>query len=287
MVLNSWWRTEPAATSAQLADAAQGLVAAGRSQPALGQVANTFRVAVPSYQVKLDNEKAQTLGIPRTDVYDALQTFLGGLYVNDFNRFGRTWRVIMQAEPEYRRNPDAVNRFYVRTSNGDMVPLSTLVTMNPTSGPDVIYRFNRYRAAELIGQTAPGFSSGQSAAAMEEVASKNLPAGFGYEWTGTVFQQKLSEGKEGFIFGFAAVLVFLFLAAQYESWSIPFAVVLAVPLGMFGALVGVMVRVVCLRCVHADRHRHADRSGVEECHPDCRVRAAEARKRDVDREVGA
>ncbi len=100
-----------------------------------------------------------------------------------------------------------------------MVPLSTLVTMNPTSGPDVIYRFNRYRAAELIGQTAPGFSSGQSAAAMEEIASKNLPAGFGYEWSGTVFQQKLSEGKEGFIFGFAAVLVFLFLAAQYESWA--------------------------------------------------------------------
>src|SRR5213075_1981779 len=137
---------------------------------------------VPQFRVDLDTDKAQTLGVPVTDVYSALQTFLGGLYINDFNRFGRTWRVIMQAEPEYRRNPDAVNRFYVRTANNDMVPLSTLVTMNPTSAPDVIYRYNRFRAAELIGQTAPVCSSGQSAAAMEEIASKNLPAGFGFEW---------------------------------------------------------------------------------------------------------
>src|SRR5437773_454775 len=226
----------------KLADAAQALVNAGRTQPALGPVANTFRVAVPSYRVDLDNEKAQTLGIPTSDVYDSIQTFLGGLYINDFNRFGRTWRVIMQAEPEYRKHPDAVNRFHVRNGSGDMVPLSTLVTMNPTSGPDVIYRFNRYRAAELIGQTKPGFSSGQSAAAMEGIARKNLPSGFGFEWTGTVFQQKLSEGKESFIFGFAAILVFLFLAAQYESWVIPFAVVLAVPLGVLGALTGVLLR---------------------------------------------
>ncbi len=270
-----------------LADAAQGLVAAGRSQPALGQVANIFRVAVPSYQVKLDNEKAETLGIPRTDVYDGLQTFLGGLYVNDFNRFGRTWRVIMQAEPEYRRNPDAVNRFYVRTSNGDMVPLSTLVTMNPTSGPDVIYRFNRYRAAELIGQTAPGFSSGQSAAAMEEIASKNLPAGFGYEWSGTVFQQKLSEGKEGFHFRLCrspGVFVSGGSVRELEHTV----------RGRFGCAARTVRRAgrchgsrLCLRCVHADRYCDADWSGVQECHLDCRVRAAEARKRDVDREVGA
>jgi hydrophobe/amphiphile efflux-1 (HAE1) family protein/NodT family efflux transporter outer membrane factor (OMF) lipoprotein len=226
----------------QLADAANGLLQRTPTEPALGYVANTFRVAVPSYRVEVDEEKVQTLGIPVTDVYNALQTFLGGLYVNDFNRFGRTWRVIMQADPEYRQNPDSVNRFYVRSSHGDLIPLSTLVKMHPVTGPDVIYRYNRYRAAKLIGQTAPGFSAGQSAAAMERVAEKNLPAGFSYEWTGTVYQQKLTEGKEGIIFGFAAVLVFLFLAAQYESWAIPFAVVLAVPLGMFGALVGVMLR---------------------------------------------
>jgi hydrophobe/amphiphile efflux-1 (HAE1) family protein len=226
----------------QLAEVAQTVANASPTEPALGFVANSFRVAVPSYRVDLDIEKAQTLGVPTTDVYDSLQTFLGGLYVNDFNRFGRTWRVIMQAEPEYRKNPDAVNRFYVRNANGDMVPLSTLVKMNATTGPDVIYRYNRYRTAKLIGQTAPGFSSGQSAEAIERIARRNLPAGFGFEWTGTVFQQKLSEGKEGFIFGFAAVLVFLFLAAQYESWVIPFAVILAVPLGLFGALMGVLAR---------------------------------------------
>jgi len=225
-----------------LANAAQALANSARTQPALGQVANTFRVAVPGYRVDLDDEKAQTLGIPTTEVYDSLQTFLGGLYINDFNRFGRAWRVIMQADPEYRRNPDDVNRFYVRTADNDMVPLSTLVKTSAASGPDVIYRFNRYRAAQLIGQTAPGFSSGQSAAAMEQIARENLPPGFGFEWSGTVYQQKLAEGKEGFIFGFAAVLVFLFLAAQYESWAIPFAVVLAVPLGLFGALAGVFLR---------------------------------------------
>jgi hydrophobe/amphiphile efflux-1 (HAE1) family protein len=226
----------------RLADVAQALANASRTQPALGQVANTFRVAAPGYHVDLDDDKAQTLSIPTSEVYDSLQTFLGGLYINDFNRFGRTWRVIMQADPEYRRNPDDVNRFYVRTANNDMVPLSTLVKMSPTSGPDVIYRYNRYRAAQLIGQTAPGFSSGQSAAAMEQIARENLPAGFGFEWSGTVYQQKLAEGTEVYIFGFAAVLVFLFLAAQYESWAIPFAVVLAVPIGLFGALLGVLIR---------------------------------------------
>jgi multidrug efflux pump subunit AcrB len=123
-----------------------------------------------------------------------------------------------------------------------MVPLSTLVSIEPMSGPEVIYRYNRYRTSKLIGINAPGYSSGQASAAMEKIAKAILPAGFGYEWTGTVYQEKLSEGKEGFIFGFAGVLVFLFLAALYESWSIPFAVVLAVPLGIFGALTGIWLR---------------------------------------------
>ncbi len=149
---------------------------------------------------------------------------------------------MMQGEPEYRESPEGINRFYVRTSNGDMVPLSTLVSIKPMSGPEVVYRYNRFRTARIIGQNGPGFSSGQAAAAMEQVANQNLPAGYGYEWTGTTYQQKIAEGKEGFIFGFAALLVFLFLAALYESWSIPLAVVLAVPLGLFGALLAVFVR---------------------------------------------
>ncbi len=224
-----------------LAQATDQLVAAARARPELQNVISTFRNTVPQYKIDLDRDKVQTLGIPITDVYNALQTFLGGLYVNDFNRFGRTWRVYLQAEPDFRRQPSDINRFYVRTSHGDMVPLSTLAKTEPVVGPEVIYRYNRYRAVKILGSAAPGYSSGQAATAMEELA-KQLPAGFGYEWTGTVYQQKLSEGKEGYTFGLASVLVFLFLAALYESWSLPFSVILAVPLGIFGALLGIFAR---------------------------------------------
>src|SRR5262245_39174603 len=226
----------------QLAEVTQSVLTATGGRPEIAFASTSFRTSVPQYKVDLDTDKVQTLGIPLEDVYNALQTFLGGLYVNDFNRFGRTWRVLMQAEPEYRDRPDDINHFYVRSSGGDMVPLSTLATMTPMSGPEVIYRYNRFPTAKIIGQAAPGHSSGQAAAAMEQVGRENLPAGYNYEWTGTVFQEKLASGKEGFIFGFAAVLVFLFLAALYESWSIPFAVVLAVPLGLFGALLAVFLR---------------------------------------------
>ena len=216
----------------QLAEATQSLLNATSSRPEVGFANTAFRTSVPQYRVDVNLDKVQTLGIPVTDVYNALQTFLGGLYVNDFNRFGRTWRVLLQAETEYRDRPDDINRFYVRTSGGDMVPLSTLATVKPISGPEVIYRYNRFRTAKVIGQAGPDYSSGQAAAAMEQVAQQSLPTGFSYEWTGTVFQEKLASGQEGFIFGFAALLVFLFLAALYESWSIPFAVVLSVPLGL-------------------------------------------------------
>ncbi len=227
----------------QLAEASDTLLGAARQRPELSpQITSTFRVSVPQYKVVLDTDKAQTLGIPVTDVYDALQTFLGGLYVNDFNRFGRTWKVLLQAEPEFRDGPDDVDRFYVRTSGGEMVPLSTLVHLSRMTGPEVVYRYNRYRTAKIIGGAAPGYSSGQAAAAMEDLSKTVVPQGYGYEWTGTLYQQKLAEGKEGFIFGLATILVLLFLAALYESWSIPFAVVLAVPLGLFGALLAVFLR---------------------------------------------
>lgn len=226
----------------QLADAADALLAAAAKEPALGNIANTFRVSVPGYKVDLNNDKTQALGIPPTDVYDSLQTLLGGLYINDFNRFGRTWRVVMQAEPDFRDRPENVNRYYVRSASNEMVPLSTLLQLNGTTSPEVIYRYNRYRTAKLLGATAPGHTSGEAVEAMERVARETLPPGFSFEWTGTVYQQKLSEGKEIYIFGFAGILVFLFLAAQYESWMIPFAVILAVPLGILGALLGVLAR---------------------------------------------
>ena len=226
----------------QLSAAADLLQGAALKRPELGRSASVLRVSVPQYKVELDTDKAQTLGIPITDVYDSLQTFLGSLYINDFNRFGRTWKVLLQAEPEFRDNPDDINRFWVRTSNGDMVPLSTLLHASQMTGPEVVYRYNRYRATKIIGSAAPGYSSGQGANAMEQLSKSVLPPGFGYEWTGTTYQQKLAEGKEGFIFGLAGVLVLLFLAALYESWSIPFAVILAVPLGLFGALLAVFMR---------------------------------------------
>jgi len=227
---------------ARFADVTQAFLQAARRRPEIASINSGLRTSVPQFRVDVDTDKAQTLGVPVTDVYSALQTFLGGLYVNDFNRFGRTWRVLMQAEPQFRQRPDAIAQFHVRGRDGDMVPLSTLVSVRAAAGPEVVYRYNRFRAAQLTGTNAPGYSSGQAAAALAEVAREMLPQGFGYEWTGTVFQQHRSEGAEPFIFGFAAILVLLFLAALYESWSTPLAVVLAVPLGILGALVAIGVR---------------------------------------------
>ena len=226
----------------RFADVIQSFVEAARRRPEIASINTGLRTTVPQFRVDLDTDKAQTLGVPVTDVYSALQTFLGGLYVNDFNRFGRTWRVLMQAEPQFRIHADDINQFHVRGRDGDMIPLSTLVRVRHVSGPEVVYRYNRFRAAQHTGSNPPRDSSGQAAAALEEVAREVLPEGFGYEWTGTVFQQQRSAGAEPFIFGFAAILVLLFLAALYESWSTPFAVVLAVPLGLLGALIAISVR---------------------------------------------
>ncbi len=212
-----------------LAQATDQLVTAASHRPELAGVISTFRNTVPQYKVDLDREKAETMGVPITDVYDALQTFLGGLYVNDFNRFGRTWRVYLEAEQEFRQEPKDINRFYVRSTQGDMVPLSTLVKITPTVGPEVIYRYNRYRAVKIIKAAAPGYSSGQAAAAMEDLA-KQLPNGFGYEWTGPKYREAVAR-QRGLHVRLGGCARLLFLAALYESWSTPMAVILAVPLG--------------------------------------------------------
>jgi multidrug efflux pump len=225
-----------------LAQAADVVVQAAAQRPELRNVVTTFRPNVPAYKVDVDLAKVQTLGIPVTDAYNTIQTFLGGLYVNDFNVFGRTWQVLVQAEPRFRTDPTDINRFYVRNGDGGMVPLGTLATVERTAGPDIVYRYNRYRGVQILGAPALGYSSGQAVKAMEDLAPSVLPAGYSYEWTGTTYQEKAAQGNEGIIFGFAAVLVFLFLAALYESWSIPFAVLMAVPLGLFGALLAVWMR---------------------------------------------
>ena len=225
-----------------LGKAADALVNAARQRPELANVISTFRANVPTYAVTMNNDKLQTMGIPLRDAYNTLQTFLGGLYVNDFNLFGRVWQVLVQAEQSYRNEPTDIQRFFVRTAEGEMVPLSTLASVEPSTGPDVIYRYNRFRAIQILGGPAPGYSSGEATQAMQEVAAATLPRGFDFEWTGTTYQEKQAQGNETAIFGFAAVLVFLFLAALYESWSIPLAVLFALPLGIFGALLGVWMR---------------------------------------------
>jgi hydrophobe/amphiphile efflux-1 (HAE1) family protein len=225
-----------------LAEAADLLIQASHGRREIANLISTFRPNVPAYDVDVNLDKMQTLGIPVADTYNTLQTFLGGLYVNDFNAFGRIWQVLVQAEQEFRANPEDINRFYARTAGGDMAPLGTLATVKPTAGPDVVYRYNRFRAIQMLGGPAPGYSSGQATQAMEELAASALPFGYSYEWTGTTYQEKAAQGNEGVIFGFAAVMVFLCLAALYESWSIPFAVILALPLGLFGALTAVWMR---------------------------------------------
>jgi hydrophobe/amphiphile efflux-1 (HAE1) family protein len=226
----------------ELARVADEFTAAARRRPELVNVFSNFQVNTPALTLRFDREKARTLGIPDTDVYDALQTYLGGFYVNLFNRFGRTWQVLIQAEGDFRRSPEDIGSFYVRAQSGLMIPLNTLVSTSPTSAADTIYRYDRRRTAKITGGPSPGHSAGEAVAAMEEVAAKALPAGFSYAWTGTVYQQKRSEGTEPIAFGLSSMMVLLLLAALYESWAIPFAVILAVPLGIFGALVGVFLR---------------------------------------------
>ena len=227
--------------------AVQRILAAARQRPEIGAAFTGFRPGVPQLDAQVDRTKAKALGVPLSDVFSSLQIFLGSLYVNDFNAFGRVYRVQLQAEPSYRATPSDVARLYVRSQNGpdgdpgQMVPLSTLVTVRPITGPDTISHYNLYRAAEIAGDSAPGASSGQAIAAMQDLA-RQLPPGLSYEWSGLAFQEIEAGSWAGFIFTLSALFVFLVLAAQYESWLVPLAVILAVPLGVLGALAALWLR---------------------------------------------
>ena len=225
-------------TPQELAKVADAFMAEVRKRPEIGSIYSKFNPGTPALRLELDREKAKKLGVPISDVTNALQTFLGGLNINDFSRFGRTYKVTMQAEPEFRSDISGVAMFHVRSADGRMVPLSSLIKSEPISAPNVTQRYNLYRTAELGGDGAPGVSSGDVIKVMEDVAATALPAGYGYEWSGISLQEKQSAGQAPVIFGLAILFVFLFLAAMYESWSVPFAVLLAVPLGLFGAMLG-------------------------------------------------
>jgi hydrophobe/amphiphile efflux-1 (HAE1) family protein len=219
-----------------LANVADQFVAAAKKRPEIGSIRSGLNPRTPAYDVKIDRDKAKTLGVPISDIFNTLQTFLGGLQVNDFNRFGRSYKVTLQAEPQFRGTINSINLFYVRSAKGDMVPLSTLVTATTVSAPSVLQRYNQFREADISGDAAPGYSSGQATSALEAVAAEVLPPGYGYDWSGLSLQEQQSAGQAPIVFGLAIAFVFLFLAALYESWSVPFAVLLAVPIGVFGAL---------------------------------------------------
>lgn len=221
-----------------LARVADEFMAAARQRPEIGNIYSRFNPRTPAFRLAVDREKAKKLGVPVSDITNALQTFLGGLNVNDFSRFGRTYKVTMQAEPEYRSDIQGIGLFHVRSGDNRMIPLSTFVTPLPNSAPTVMERYNLYRTAELGGSPGTGYSSGDAIRAMEEVAATTLPQGYGFEWSGISRQEKESAGKAPIVFALALVFVFLFLAALYESWTIPFAVLFAVPLGVFGAMLG-------------------------------------------------
>src|SRR2546426_485485 len=220
----------------------QKFLAACRQRPELAGVAAQFSASVPQIYADVDRDKVLKQGVAVADVYQTLQTYLGGLYVNQFNRFGRQWRVYLQAEGEDRQSVQDIRDYYVRNNNGTMVPLSALVSTHSVSGPEYTNRFNLYRAAQIIGGAAPGYSSGQAMAALEAVAKDVMPPEMGYEWADLSYQERLASGGAITAFAMSLVFVFLILAALYESWSLPFSVLLTVPIAVFGAFAGVWLR---------------------------------------------
>ncbi|MFW5500011.1 MULTISPECIES: efflux RND transporter permease subunit [unclassified Maridesulfovibrio] len=229
-------------TVEELAQAAQEYMAELRKQPELTGIFSTFSANVPQLFVDVDRDKVRKLGIPLNEVFTAMQTFLGGYYINDFNKYGRTYRVMAQADSEFRTSPEDVSKFYVRGNTGKMIPLSTLLNQKKIFGPEYIQRYNLFRAIEITAANAPGYSTGQAMAVMEKVARDTLPRGYGFDWTNIAYQEKKSGGEVVVIFALAVLMVFLVLAAQYESWIIPLAIVFAVPLGVFGAISGQFLR---------------------------------------------
>ncbi len=187
--------------------------------------------------MEINRDKLLKAGVRLDDVYTTVGAFLGGSYVNDFNRFGRLYKAYIQAEPEYRVSEEGVNLFFVTNGEGEQVPLSAFVTIKEIAGPDFTNRFNLYRAIELTGGPAPGYTSVQALAALEEVAAETLPQGIGYAWSNMSFQEKQSEGSAGVVLIFSLLFVFLILAAQYESWSLPLSILLGTPFAIFGAFV--------------------------------------------------
>ena len=227
-----------------LADNLNKFLAAARKRPEIGAISTSFLPSVPQQFVDVDRDKALKQGVAISDVYQAIQAFMGGLFINYFNEFGRTWQVYVEAEAPYRSNMDNLGQFYVRNRGGERVPLSALTKFEPRSGPEFTMRYNEYRSAQINGSAAPGYSSDQATAALEEVFRQTMPSEMGFDYMGMSYQeQKARQGvPASVIFGFSLLFVFLVLAALYESWSLPFSVLLGTSGAVFGAFVVLWLR---------------------------------------------
>jgi len=211
-------------------------IAKANARPEIGSAFTAFQAGVPQRYLDIDKEKALKLGISLNDLYTTVGAFMGGAYVNDFTRFGRLYKTYIQAEPEFRVDEKQINNFFIKNKDGLMVPLATIATVKPISGPDYTNRFNLFRSTEITGAPAPGYTSAQTMAALEEVAAEVLPQDMSYSWNAMSFQEKKASGSLGMILTFSLLFVFLILAAQYESWSLPFSILLGTPFAIFGAL---------------------------------------------------
>ncbi len=226
----------------RLYEVTQQFIGAASQSPKLGMVNTFWRANVPQLYVDVDREKAKSLGVPLDDIFSTLAATLGSYYVNDFNKYGRTWQVLMSAEPEQRGRPEDAGSVYVRSTKGDMIPLRSLARIEYTSGPGTMTRFNNLPAVQVLGGGKPGVSSGDAIAEVERIAREVLPPEFSLDWSGASYQEKKSGGTSVLVLALGALMVFLILAAQYEKWSLPLSVLLALPFGTFGALAAVWLR---------------------------------------------
>ncbi|TWC40081.1 multidrug efflux pump [Pseudomonas sp. SJZ079] len=229
-------------STAQLASKVTTFLEATAKRPELAGVRTTFSANVPQYYIDLDRTKARALGVSISDVFTAMQATFGSYYVNDFSLYGRTFQVSLQSESEFRRKPEDLSQVYVRSASSELVPLSSLVKVERILGPDSYARFNVYPAAKILGGPAPGYSSGQALAAIQQVADETLGSDYSIGWTGSAFQEQATQGSGSTAFIFGLIMVFLILAAQYERWTLPLAVVTAVPFAVFGAILAVWLR---------------------------------------------
>jgi hydrophobe/amphiphile efflux-1 (HAE1) family protein len=225
-----------------LETAIQKLIEAASKRPELTGLNTPFSAQVPRVRIELDRDRAKALGIPINTIFETLQSTFGALYVNDFNRLGRVFKVKLQSEPEYRKYAEDIRKVFIRNGTGELIPLTALATVSTDIGPDMIERFNVFPAARIIGQPAPGYSSGEALAAIEAVAKEVLPEGYTLAWSGQSYQEKVSSDSKALLFVLAILMVFLILAAFYERLTLPLAIIMAVPFGVFGALLAVWLR---------------------------------------------